>query len=42
MEFKSIYAVLLKQYIEFKRNIGYDYKEISSFKTFDRFIIKNH
>jgi len=41
MEFKSIYAVLLKQYIEFKRNIGYDYKEISSFKTFDRFIIKN-
>ena len=41
MEFESIYAVFLKQYIEFKRNIGYDYKFVSNFKTFDRFILKN-
>ena len=40
MEFKSIYAVLLKQYIEFKRNIGYDYNDIATFKIFDRFILQ--
>ncbi|MGM0411568.1 MAG: tyrosine-type recombinase/integrase [Bacillota bacterium] len=41
MEFYGINACFLKQYIEFKRNMGYEFKSISNLKTFDRFTIKN-
>lgn len=41
MEFYGSNAILLNQYIDFKRNLGYAFESISSFKTFDRFTIKN-
>ena len=41
MEFRGVNACFLKQYIEFKRNMGYEFKNIYSFKMFDRFTIDN-
>ncbi|MGM0411376.1 MAG: tyrosine-type recombinase/integrase [Bacillota bacterium] len=41
MEFYGINACFLKQYIEFKRNMGYEFRSISNLKTFDRFTVKN-
>lgn len=37
--FKSIYAPLINEYLEFKRNIGYKMEYIGNFKLFDEFII---
>ncbi len=41
VEFYSVYAPFLKEYIEFKRNLGYEMKCIGTFKLFDRFIGDN-
>jgi len=41
-EFQGIYAILLDQYIEFKRSLGYKYKSPEyTFRVFDKFTIKN-
>lgn len=37
LEFSGIYGQLLKQYIEFKRNIGYRYESEYPYLDFDRF-----
>ncbi len=39
-EFYGINACFLEQYIAFKRNLGYQLKDISHFKLFDRFTIE--
>lgn len=41
MQFKGINACLLKQYIEFKRNMGYKFTNIYIFNLFDQFTIEN-
>lgn len=41
-DFYSVYAPFLKEYIEFKRNLGYEMKYIGNFKLFDRFIGDNN
>ena len=41
MEFYGINACFLKQYIAFKRNMGYALKDIYTFRMFDRFTIEN-
>ena len=41
MEFYGVNALFIKQYIEFKRNLGYAFKKISTFKMFDHFTIEN-
>jgi len=41
MQFKGINACLLKQYVEFKRNMGYKFKNIYIFNLFDQFTIEN-
>lgn len=37
--FKSIYAPLINEYLEFKRNLGYKMEYIGNFRFFDEFII---
>lgn len=40
--FQGIYAILLNEYIEFKKNLGYKFKSAeSTFFLFDQFTIKN-
>ena len=41
MEFYGVNALFLKQYIEFKRNLGYDFKKTYTFSMFDQFTIDN-
>jgi integrase/recombinase XerD len=41
MELSGINAYLIKQYITFKRNMGYALSNTYNFKTFDEFTIKN-
>lgn len=41
MEFYGVNALFLKQYIEFKRNLGYALKNLYTFSMFDRFTIEN-
>lgn len=41
MQFKGINACLLKQYVEFKRNMGYKFTNIYIFNLFDQFTIEN-
>lgn len=41
VEFESIYADFIKQYIEFKRSLGYEYRHAEfRFRVFDRFAIR--
>ncbi|MCL2578377.1 MAG: tyrosine-type recombinase/integrase [Defluviitaleaceae bacterium] len=40
-EYRSVYAPLIVRYIEFKRGLGYLFKEESAFVLFDRFAIEN-
>ncbi|MTI71703.1 MAG: integrase [Firmicutes bacterium] len=37
LEFYGIYSQLLRQYIDFKRNLGYRYESEYSYRDFDRF-----
>lgn len=41
MELIGISAHLIEQYIAFKKNMGYEYRDTYNFKTFDDFTIKN-
>jgi len=41
MEFYGINAYFIKQYIEFKRNLGYAFKNDYTYGMFDRFTIEN-
>lgn len=41
MEFHGINAFFIKQYIEFKRNLGYALKNTYAFKMFDRLTVDN-
>lgn len=41
MEFYGVNAIFIKQYIEFKRNLGYAFKNTYAFRNFDLFTIKN-
>lgn len=41
MDFYGVNADLIKQYISFKRNIGYAFDNIYTFKMFDRFTTEN-
>ena len=38
--FNGIYAKLLRQYIEFKRNLGYRYDSEYRYREFDRFTVQ--
>jgi integrase len=40
-EFYGVNAYFLEQYIAFKRSMGYAFKDIYTFKMFDRFTIEN-
>ena len=43
IEFESIYSSLIVQYIEFKRSLGYKYRNAEMrFRVFDRFAIKEN
>lgn len=42
IEFNGIYAPLIRQYIDFKRNLGYKFKVEYEFAVFDRFTIENN
>jgi len=41
MEFYGVNAFFLEQYIKFKRNLGYAFKNTYTFKIFDRFTVAN-
>ena len=41
MEFYGVNALLIEQYIEFKRSMGYAFDNAYTFKMFDNFTIKN-
>lgn len=41
MEFYGVNALFIKQYIEFKRSLGYAFKNNYTFKMFDNFTIEN-
>ncbi len=41
MEYHGVNALFIKQYIEFKRNLGYAFKNTYTFSMFDRFTVDN-
>ena len=41
MEFHGVYAFLIAQYIKFKKNLGYIFKNTYIFNMFDRFTVAN-
>lgn len=41
MKLHSVYAYLIEQYIKFKRNLGYIFKNTYIFNIFDRFTVAN-